>query len=189
MERSYPRADRRGALMLTGFAFAWTAAGASALPWAVLGWAVIAGAAATALLVGRAALRTNPGGADPPPDVMRRFGAVNIAQAVAIAAVVATFIAAGTEAFIPAAVCLIVGLHFIPLAPAFRQSLYRRLAAELGLIAVVGFVVALIEPAAALPVVGLGAASALVEIAGRLIASARRAEPATRGSQVAAPSS
>lgn len=175
----YPRADRRGAVTLTAFAFIWALVAGSSLPWAALGWAVIAVAAVTALLVGRTALRTAPGGDDPPPEAMRRFGAVNLAQAVAIAAVVGVFIAAGIERFIPSAVCLIVALHFVPLAPVFGQPLYRRLAGALGLVAFVGLIVALLWPTAALPVVGLGAAAVLLETAGRLIDSARRSTRVT----------
>lgn len=142
---------------------------------------MIAAAAVTALLVGRAALRSAPEGDDPPPEAMRRFGAVNLAQTAAIAAVVGVFIATGIERFIPAAVCLIIALHFVPLAPVFGQPLYRRLAGEMGLVALVGFVVALLWPAAALPIVGLGAASVLLGMAARLIDSARRSTRVTSG--------
>lgn len=177
----YPPSDRRGAVTLSAFAFIWALVTGSSLPWAALGWTVIAVAAVTALLVGRAALRTAPEGDDPPPEAMRRLGAVNLAQAAAIAAVVAVFIATGIERFIPAAVCLIVAVHFVPLVPVFGQPLYRRLAGELGLVALLGFVVALLWPTAALPVVGLGAAVVLLGMASRLIDSARRSARVTSG--------
>ncbi|MEZ5409009.1 MAG: hypothetical protein R2761_13340 [Acidimicrobiales bacterium] len=167
-------------MTLSGFAFAWAAAAGSGLPWAAAGWAVIAIGAVAALISVRAALRTQPNGADPPADVMRRFGLVNLAQAIAIAVVVAALVVADAVAMIPPAVCLIVGLHFVPLAPAFGQPLYRRLAVELGVIAVAGFVVAVAWPTASLPVVGLAAAVALFDAAHRLAASARRGQPVTR---------
>ncbi len=174
IDSSYPRSDRRGAVTLSGFALAWAAAAGSGLPVAALGWAVIAAGAVAALLSIRAALATSPGGDDPPPEAMRRFGLVNLAQAAVIAAVVVALIVADAVPFIPAAVCLVVGLHFIPLAPVFGQPLYRRLAVELVAIAVAGFVVAVAWPSAALSVVGLLAAAALFEAANRLTVSARR---------------
>lgn len=161
-------------MTLSGFASAWVAAAGSGLPVAALGWAVIAAGAAAALLTIRAALATSPGGDDPPVEAMRRFGLVNLAQGVAIAVVVVGLVAADAVPMIPPAVCLIVGMHFLPLASAFGQPLYRRLAAELGLIAVVGFVVAVAWPSASLSVVGILAAAALLDAARQLIASARR---------------
>ena len=165
-------------MTLSGFAFAWTAAAGSGLP-AALGWAVIAAGAVAALVSVRAALATSPGGEDPPPEAMRRFGRVNLAQAAAIVAIVVALIVADAVPFIPPAVCLVVGLHFVPLAPAFGQPLYRRLAVELVLIAMVGFVVAVAWPSAALPMVGFLAAVALFEAANRLTASARHGQRMT----------
>lgn len=166
-------------MTLSGFAFAWAAAAGSGLLVEALGWAVIVAGAVAGLLSVRAALATSPGGDDPPPEAMRRFGQVNLAQAAAIAAIVVALIVADAVPFIPPAVCLVVGLHFVPLAPAFGQPLYRRLAVELAVIAVVGLVVAVAWPSAALPVVGLLAAVALFEASNRLTASARHGQRVT----------
>ncbi len=95
------------------------AAAGSGLSSGVAGWAVIVAGAVVALVLVRSALATTPRGANPPADVMRRFGYVNLAQAVVVIGLIVT----DSVPLIPPAICLIVGLHFVPLAPAFRQLL------------------------------------------------------------------
>lgn len=55
----------------------------------------------------------------------RRFGIINAAQTVAIVAAVMVLGRLGAWILVPPAVCLIVGLHFLPLAGVFGQPPYR----------------------------------------------------------------
>jgi hypothetical protein len=71
----------------------------------------------------------------------RRVGLINLAQFGVIALVVLVFINLGAPQFVPPLVCLIVGLHFIPLARSFDQPQYVWTAAGLCLAAVVGLIV------------------------------------------------
>jgi hypothetical protein len=60
----------------------------------------------------------------PAPDSFRVFGQVNIGQTVAIVVAVLALGRLGLWLYIPAAVCLVVGLHFFPLARSFAQPQY-----------------------------------------------------------------
>ncbi|GAA2625413.1 hypothetical protein [Streptomyces vastus] len=58
------------------------------------------------------------------PNSFRVFGQVNIGQTVAIVAAVMILGRLDLWVYIPAAVCLVVGLHFLPLARSFAQPQY-----------------------------------------------------------------
>ncbi len=68
----------------------------------------------------------------------RDFQIVGAAQVPAIALVIAGGIWAGAPALIPAAVALVVAVHFIPLRHIFRTPMYSATAGGLGFVAVVG---------------------------------------------------
>ncbi|WNM34719.1 hypothetical protein RKE30_32290 [Streptomyces sp. Li-HN-5-11] len=55
------------------------------------------------------------------PDSLRVFGQVNLGQTVAVVVAVLLLGLSGLWSYVPAAVCLIVGLHFLPLARSFAQ--------------------------------------------------------------------
>ncbi|MFE9451711.1 hypothetical protein [Streptomyces sp. NPDC006739] len=55
---------------------------------------------------------------------LRVFGQVNIGQTVAVVAAVLVLGRLGLWSYVPAAVCLIVGVHFLPLARSFAQPQY-----------------------------------------------------------------
>ncbi len=98
-----------------------------------------------------------------PANWARGVGLVNAAEAVAIAAVIAATAGSGHVRALPAAVALVVGLHFFPLARLYDQRQYRWTGALLSAVALVGLVLT----AAGLPgetlriVVGLGCALVL----------------------------
>ncbi|GAB3530594.1 hypothetical protein [Arthrobacter monumenti] len=120
---------RRGAVILAMFAVLWAAVGASGLttgPAGVVRIAAIVPSAAIVLLAHR------PGSAEmperkryQPQGWYRHVGIVNLVQAAAIAVTVLGFIAADVPQLVPPVVCLIVGLHFLPLARLFDQPQYR----------------------------------------------------------------
>ncbi|MEZ5265652.1 MAG: hypothetical protein R2755_28585 [Acidimicrobiales bacterium] len=170
----FPESDRRGAITLSCFAVVWAAAGASALP-DPFGWIVLADAVAVAGIIGLRAQRAPRTSSGPPPAAMRRFAVVNVAQAAAIALAVGVLGALGAGAAIPGVVAGVVALHFVPLAEAFGQPLYRRLAAGLGVVATAGLVLAALADAWALGAVGCGAAALLLAAAYQLADSPYRA--------------
>ncbi|MGD9755715.1 MAG: hypothetical protein AB7W59_32380 [Acidimicrobiia bacterium] len=170
----FPESDRRGAITLSCFAVVWAAAGASALP-DPFGWIVLADAVAVAGIIGLRAQRAPHNGDGPPAAAMRRFAVVNVAQAVGIAVAVAVLGGVGAGAAIPGVVAGVVALHFVPLADAFGQPLYRRLAAGLGVVAAAGVVLGLLDDRWALGTVGSAAAASLLAAAYRLADSPYRA--------------
>jgi hypothetical protein len=136
----------RGVIILSVFAVVWTAVAASglsetdasagAVPSVVLGVLV---AVALVVLARRSA-------SDPALARVRRLptwwsrgvAAVNIGQLVVIAAVAIGLAHAGQAAYIPAAVAVVVGLHFLPLAAAFDQPQYRTTALLLVVVGAAG---------------------------------------------------
>jgi hypothetical protein len=167
---------RRGVLVLALFALAWALVGASGLPtgaaWALRIVAVMLVAAAIAAAYRPAAVgavereRRLPGG------WRRRVGIVNVTQFVVIALVVVVFIAAGRPEFVPPVVCLVVGVHFFPLARLFDQPQYTWTASGLCLVACAGLLVLVTGPgpAPSRVVVGIGATATLLATAGHLAA-------------------
>lgn len=96
--------------------------------------------------------------------VAHRFGLVAGGEGVAIALAVAALNATGHPQLVPAAICAVVGLHFIPLAAMFAVRLYLGTAVALCLVAAT--TVILVSATAApewlwLAVPGFGAAVSL----------------------------
>lgn len=164
---------RRGALILALFAGLWAAVGASGLPPDLAAGARIAGAAisGTVILV---AFRPGEAPAErrrhQPVGWYRRVGLVNLVQAGAIAVVVLGFIASGVPQLVPPVVCVIVGLHFFPLARLFDQPQYVWTAAGACAAGVAGLLALMLGAGleTSRMLVGLGAAATLWLTAVRL---------------------
>lgn len=165
-----------GTVALTGFALLWAATGSSGLPGdlaVLVGLAVSAAVTAAVAVVG---VRTPPPERSTPPslpdDWYRRFTTVGVVQAAAVGVAVALLVAFGLPAALPAAVCLIVGLHFLPLASVFAQPVYRWTGVLLcGAAVAGGAVLALAGAAPSRAAVGFAAAAVLW---GTALAVARR---------------
>ncbi len=154
------------------FAAAWAVLGVSGLSSHLPTPALLLVAAATvAVAAGALGLTVRYGKAAGPrrtrqvaADSLRRFRQVTIGQSLAIGAVVVVLGPVTGQGFhIPAAVCVVVGLHFLPLASAFGQSQYRWTAGALTALGLTGVLVLAggSDPAAVQALVGLGAAVVL----------------------------
>ncbi|MDQ1507561.1 MAG: hypothetical protein QOD57_5288 [Actinomycetota bacterium] len=94
--------------------------------------------------------------------VQRRFWLVTLGEGAAIAATVSVLGRSGRSEWIPAAICAVVGLHFIPLARLFDVPLYYATAAGLCLVAAITMILGATGAAALWrPLPGLGAALTL----------------------------
>lgn len=121
-----------GVVTLAAFAFFWEALGVSGLmpwmsAWASLGTGVLAaaaGVAAMALLIRSGRLPGTRRIRSVAPNIHKVFVLVNVAQVVLIVAAVVVLGRLGLGLQVPAAVCLVVGLHFFPLARSFGQPQY-----------------------------------------------------------------
>ncbi|MER7952882.1 hypothetical protein ABTY59_36435 [Streptomyces sp. NPDC096079] len=158
---------RRGAIVLAVFALVWAFAGGSGI--AAVPVSVTVGVVAAAVTVGAVVLAFR-GAAGPvtrlvrlPEKWNRGVGLVNAAELVAIFAVIAASNASGHPEFIPVGICLVVGLHFFPLARLFDQGQYKWTAILLTAVALVGLAVLAAGTTAETirTVVGLGAALVL----------------------------
>lgn len=160
---------RRGTVVLSVFALLWAFTGASGtgaatdvVPVTVEAAAVLVTAAAIRLGLRKDAA-PSPRTVRLPANWARGVGLVNAAEVAAIVAVIAATVGSGRPRVLPAAVALVVGLHFFPLARLYDQRQYRWTGALLSAVAAVGFVLT----AAGLPaeilrvVVGLGCALVL----------------------------
>ncbi|MEU6891576.1 hypothetical protein ABZ934_07205 [Streptomyces sp. NPDC046557] len=159
---------RRGAIVLAFFALVWAFAGGSGI--ASMPVSVTVGVVAV-VLTAVAVVSAFRGAAGPvvrqvrlPEKWNRGVGLVNVAEVVAIFAVVAASNAAGRPELIPPGICLVVGLHFLPLARLFDQWQYKWTAWLLTAVSVAGFAVAATGAAGETVriVVGLGAAVVLL---------------------------
>jgi hypothetical protein len=157
---------RRGILVLALFAILWAVVGASGLPSDLASGARIAGVIISAAII---AVAFRPGRPmaerrrNQPDGWYRRVGLINLVQAAAIALVVLGFITAQVPQLVPPVVCVIVGLHFFPLARLFDQPQYLWTAAG-GCAAGIAGLLLLIAGAGfetSRTVVGLGAAVTL----------------------------
>lgn len=123
-----PRRDgtRGSALVMTVFGTVWWLSGATALgglpgPVAAAGGLVAGGALFTLAL-----RRLNGvGEREMYERGARRFRVVNLTQVAAIVAVIVGANRAGAPAWIPGLIAVVVGAHFLPLAPLFRMPVYR----------------------------------------------------------------
>ncbi|MEU3686883.1 DUF7010 family protein [Streptomyces narbonensis] len=158
---------RRGAIVLAVFGLVWALAGGSgvaAAPVPVVLGVVAAVVTAGAVVV---AFRGTKGPVNRlvrlPEKWNRGVGLVNGAELLAIFAVIAASNASGRPEFIPVGICLVVGLHFFPLARLFDQPQYTWTAVLLTALALVGLVVLAAGSGAETvrAVVGLGAALVL----------------------------
>ncbi len=122
----------QGAVIMSAFASMWEILGVSGLASRVQGpalfsafaAAVLVAAAVVALTV-RLGTRTRPRRIRRvAPSSLRVFRLVNIGQTVAIVAAVFALGRLDLWDYIPLAVCLVVGLHFLPLARSFAQPQY-----------------------------------------------------------------
>ncbi|MXG88879.1 hypothetical protein [Nocardioides flavescens] len=115
-----------------GLAFVLVSAGGvpGAWWWRALGL-VLAGAVLVAIVVSRAP-------APPPPDrrALRIYGACVLAMVLAILVGARVLNALGETDLVRLWVVLVVGIHFVPFASAFRQPLFTRLGATMAAIAV-----------------------------------------------------
>ncbi|MFB8119420.1 hypothetical protein ACFQ6U_10970 [Streptomyces sp. NPDC056465] len=134
---------RRGTVVLSVFALVWALAGASGLAsgGAALAVEIIAVpvTAVAVFLAYRKGAAPSPRMVDLPHNWARSVGIVNVVELAAIFAVIAASNASGRPSFIPPAIALVVGLHFIPLARLYDQWQYKGTAALLSAAAVVGF--------------------------------------------------
>ncbi len=157
-----------GALFMAFFGAIWAAAGASALDGATgVVLLIVSVALAAVLCLGAVRLRRSARGLsrDDSPQareqqkhVSRRFNLVFGLQGIAIALAVVLLGRYGLGSFIPAAVALIVGVHFFPLARLYGVRVYHVTGAVMCVIALVAL---LLAPASRLPFVGLGSATTL----------------------------
>ncbi len=168
----------------------WAASVVGALGTAVLVVPVLTAGAAivTVLMMGARRLRRAAAGARvggtqgiSPGRARNRFAQVVAGESVAIAVSINVLVRADRAEWVPAVVCVVVGVHFLPLARLFRVRLYYLTAAALLLVAATTALLgAAGVPAAVwrlLP--GLGAAAVLwATSAGLLVTTAMPAEPA-----------
>lgn len=158
---------RRGAIVLAVFALVWAFAAGSGI--AAVPVSVAVGVVAAAVTVG-AVVTAFRGTRGPvtrtvrlPEKWNRGVGLVNVAEVAAIFVVFAASNASGHPEFIPVGICLVVGLHFFPLARLFDQGQYTWTAISLTAVSVVGLAVLAAGTSAETirTVVGLGAAVVL----------------------------
>ncbi|MFB4422773.1 hypothetical protein C5F59_016955 [Streptomyces sp. QL37] len=158
---------RRGTVVLSVFAVVWAFAGASGLAssGAALAVQIIAVpvTAAALHLAYRKGAAPSPRLVSLPANWARSVGIVNVVELAAIFGVIATSNASGHPAFVPPAIALVVGLHFVPLAHLYDQWQYKGTAVLLSAVAVLGFalIAAGLSDGSVRAVVGLGSAVTL----------------------------
>lgn len=163
--RTGPNFSRQGAIILSVFALIWALAGASGIGGGAVYWGI--GAVALVISLGAIAfaVRSEPDrGASRrvAPDWQRRYNLVGIAEGVAILVAIVALIWIDVPGLIPPVVCLIVGIHFLPLESIFGQREYRWTALALCAVAVVGAaMLSFASEEAVRAIVGFGAAIVL----------------------------
>jgi hypothetical protein len=177
-DRRSPRDAGRTALFLGFFGAAWfgwgqAAAPAGLRPWLAAG-SVLAALAAAAGIVGAVRNRSQPARMT---DLVarRRYGIiVGIEFGVAGLGVVVLGVA-GAEHYVPALVCAVVGIHFVPLAPVLADKLLVPLGLATCLVAILALVLGLTSEVAPSSVTGIGAGVLLTGYAlGSLVAALAR---------------
>ena len=156
---------RRGALVLAPFALLWSLVAISGLPAGSLWAARVAAAVITVATLFLVVLAPSGAGAQErvrhqPDGWHKQVGIVNLAEFAAIVLTVAIFAATGIPQLVPPIVCLIVGLHFVPLARLFDQPEYRDTAIGLVLGAVAGLAVLTLGPSQEVSRIVVGAFAA-----------------------------
>ncbi|MEU7845635.1 hypothetical protein AB0B39_32235 [Micromonospora sp. NPDC049114] len=162
------------ALYLGIFAMVWFSVPAAEQPLRALLVVGSVAALLTAVLGGVLSARTR--GAVGPRNraTDRRYLLIVVAEFVAAGLGAAVLVAAGWSAYVPVLVCLIVGLHFFPLAPLLGDPLLRPLGVALCVVAVAGLVVGLASAVSPGLVIGTGAGVLLLGYAVQALARAYR---------------
>lgn len=184
------RGRAAGIIVCTVMGLAWTGPALLALsPVAAVPILVVSVAICAALLVGArrlqvavasahsAAYRSSelPSEADM-QNVRRRFVLVTVGEFAAIVAAGNILAWLGSSRWIPAVICAVVGLHFVPLARLFRVRLYYGTAGALCLVAATTMAFGVIGSSASLWKIlpGLGAAVVLWATGALLLVEVRR---------------
>jgi hypothetical protein len=154
--------ERIGAIACWAFGIAWAIWGITGLPsgtvLVVLGAIVVALAVVTAANAFRAGESRRPRRL--PRDWQRRYNLLLLAEFGFIFLASLALGRVGHPELIPAAICLIVGLHFFPLAGLFDMAPYRWTAIALCVVAIGGGGLLGVTGAATVrAIVGLGAAA------------------------------
>jgi len=160
----------RGVGILSIFAVVWSAVAASGLSETGASAAALPSAAVALVVSLGLVIVARRSAGDPALARTRRLpswwsrgvGAVNVAQLLVIAAVAIGLTRGGQAAYIPAAVAVVVGLHFLPLAIAFDQRQYRGTAVLLVLVGLGGAALVLAGAEDVIVQAAVGYASAVV---------------------------
>lgn len=150
---------------MAGFGLLWALTGAGAFRGAaalavVAGAVLVTAATATSAVRPKHSTRSEPGGI--PPDWARRFSWIGAVQGLAIAATVTVLVRSELAEAVPVAVCVIVALHFVPLARLFAQPRFIATAVALCAVAAAGGAMLVLTGAqTAQGTTGLGAAAVL----------------------------
>lgn len=180
MSQLYPQAPRRTLATAAGmeavFAFAWFGWGQASPPFAV-SIVLAAGSVLAALVTAFSAvtahrLRTEPSPLEGPA-AARRYGIIVGVEFATAATGAVALGAAGVSHLIPAWICLVVGVHFVPLGKLFPGTGMTPLAAAITLVGGAAFaaVGAGVPPST---VTGLGAGLCLLAHAASMLLTARR---------------
>ena len=152
---------RAGALVTAWFGMLWALTGATALS---VPLPVVIASVALSVTCTIIALRARPASRRRGlSDRWRvRYRTIGIVQGLAIALVVAVAVALAAPGLIAPVVCLVVGVHFLPLARVVDQPEYRLTGVALVVVGLAGVVVlAVAGPDAARALSGIGAAITL----------------------------
>ncbi|MBO4237926.1 hypothetical protein [Pseudonocardia alni] len=152
---------RVGALVTALFGVPWALTGATALSAPLPAVVASVAISVTCTII---ALRTRPAARrrQLPHRWRARYRTIGVTQGVAITLVVAVAVALSAPGLIAPLVCLVVGLHFLPMARVVDQAEYRLTGAALLVIGLAGLaVLAATGPEAARAVTGIGAALTL----------------------------
>jgi undecaprenyl pyrophosphate phosphatase UppP len=157
--------ERLGAIMSWGFGVAWAAWGISGIADSTVQLGAIVVAVVLAIATLTAVLRGGPTTAEGRQlhhDWRRNYNMLVLAEVVAIFLASAALGSAELPELIPVAICMIVGVHFFPLAGVFNIATYRWTAIGLCAVAVAGAALyAAVSGGTVRAVVGLGASLVL----------------------------
>lgn len=109
------------------FAFFWAMSASSALADTMSMLVTLGGSMLATLVVVAFATRTGFSGSVEAPEPGRQrgwFALISVLQVVVIAAVAAVLVVLDQPELLPGAVCVVVGLHLLPLTAVFRRLLY-----------------------------------------------------------------